>query len=86
VLVNNWATPRRHHYMLGGCGTREERLPEMIRTSAELMKRYPGLFREKTTGPKGIESTEGELRLRLHTLEQVAAWRTSFPKGVNKWR
>jgi TET-Associated Glycosyltransferase len=85
VLVNNWATPRRRHYMPGGCGTREERLPEMVRTSAELMRRYPGLFREKTAGPKGVESTEGELRLRLHTLEQVAAWRANFPKGADRW-
>jgi hypothetical protein len=72
--------------MEGGCGTREERLPEMIRTSAELMHRYPGLFRAKTRGPKGIESTEGELRFRLHTLEQVAKWRASFPKGTDKWQ
>jgi hypothetical protein len=86
VLVNNWGTPRRHHYMPGGCGTREERLPEMIRTSAELMGRYPGLFREKTRGPKGIESTEGELRLRMHTAEAIAKWRLNFPKGVNKWQ
>ena len=86
VLVNCWITPRRQHYQPGGCGTREERLPEMIRTSKELMRRYPGLWREKTTGPKGIESTEGELRLRLHSVEAVTRWRASFPNGVDAWQ
>ena len=82
VLVNGWGHPRRKHYAPGGCGTYEERLPEMIRTSAELMERYPGLFRMKTPGPKGIERYEGELRLRLSSLEQIEKWRANFGKVV----
>jgi hypothetical protein len=50
------------------------------------MERYPGLFRMKTAGPKGIEKTEGELRLRLSSLEQIEKWRTGFPKSADKWR
>lgn len=80
VLINGWGHPRRKHYAPGGCGTYEERLPEMIRTSAELMERYPGLLRMKTPGPRGIERFEGELRLRLHTVEQIAKWRANFGK------
>ena len=64
--------------MEGGCGTHEERMPEMIQTSAELMERYPGLFRTKTSGPKGVERVEGELRFRLHSLDQVARWQAAM--------
>ncbi len=78
VLVNGWGHPRRKHYMPGGCGTYEERLPEMKRTSAELMERYPGLFRWKTPGPRGVERFEGELRFRLHNLDQVARWQAAM--------
>jgi hypothetical protein len=84
VLINKWGYPKRTHYEPGGCGTYEERLPEMIRTSTELMERYPGLFRWKTRGPKGVEKTEGELRFRLHNLDQVARWREAMlhPENV----
>ena len=58
----------------------------MIRAHTEIMQRYPDLFRTKTRGPKGIERVEGQIRLRLHTLEQVAAWRAGFPRGVDKWK
>jgi len=73
ILINKWGWPRRTHYAPGGCGTYEERLPEMIRTSVELMRRYPGLFREK---PEDEHSkSKGELRIRFHNLTAVERWR-----------
>ena len=78
VLANMWGAPRKTHYTPGGCGTFEERLPTMITAHDEVMRRYPGLLRVKTRGPKGIERVEGQVRLRLHTLEQVAKWRADM--------
>ena len=81
VLVNRWCNPQKTHYTPGGCGTFEERLPTMKRAHAEIMQRYPGLFFEKGRGPKGTERVDGQIRLRLHTLEQIAAWQVSM-KGI----
>jgi hypothetical protein len=82
VLINKWGYPKRGHYAPGGCGTHEERLPEMISTSAELLRRYPGLFCEKGRGLKGTERVEGELRLRLHNVAQIAGWQSQMSQSM----
>ncbi len=76
VLINNYIKSIAGHYVKGGCGTYEERLPAKLKDCEYLMKKYPKLFRYKTkTGchPKA------ELQVCFTNLEQVERWR----KGLN---
>jgi hypothetical protein len=73
VLINKWGHPLRVHYMAGGCGPYEERLPAMIRAQQDLLGRYGNLFGVKNANAP--DKKQGELRLRFHSLEQVAQWK-----------
>lgn len=73
VLINKWAYPRSVIYQQGGCGTYEERLPSMLRAQQSLCKRYGRLLAAKNAGVEG--KRQGELRIRMHSLEQVEQWR-----------
>jgi hypothetical protein len=77
VLINKWGHPLRKHYMAGGCGSYEERLPAMLSAQRELTTRYGALFGIKNANAP--DKKQGELRIRFHTLEQVAAWRLGLP-------
>lgn len=83
VLINKWGHPLRKHYMPGGCGPYEERLPAMLRAQAELCRRYGALFGIKNANDP--DKKQGELRIRFHTVEQVAKWRAALPMDPN-WR
>lgn len=81
VLINRWGHPLRRHYMAGGCGPYEERLPAMLRAQTDLTKRYGAVFGIKNADAP--EKKQGELRIRFNTLEQVAAWRDGLKKDPN---
>lgn len=82
VLVNRWGHPLRRHYMPGGCGPYEERLPAMLRAQKELSGRYGDVFGIKNANAP--DKKQGELRVRFNTLEQVEAWRSALrAQGVN---
>ena len=76
VLINRWGHPLRKHYMAGGCGPYEERLPAMLRAQTELVTRYGALFGIKNAGK--ADKRQGELRVRFNTTEQVAAWKVAL--------
>lgn len=81
VLINKWGHPLRVHYQPGGCGPYLERLPDMAHAQQELTARYGALFGIKNANsPK---KKQGELRIRLRTVEQVAAWRAALPADPN---
>lgn len=83
VLINKWGHPMRRHYMAGGCGPYDERLPSMMRAQQDLCARYGDLFAIKNEGRE--DKRQGELRIRFNSLEQVEKWRAELPHDPN-WR
>jgi hypothetical protein len=72
ILINRFVFPMSPHFTLGGLGTVEQRVIIRTREVRELLERYNGLFSVKN--PKGMPKNQ-DVRLRLHTLTQIAEWR-----------
>lgn len=72
VLVHKWCRAEARHYMPGGMGTKAERCEQRQRDCRALMRLYPGLFRLK---PQATRRGEWDLRLNIHSIEGIAAWR-----------
>ena len=72
VLINRFVFPGSPHFATGGHGTVAERFIIRTREVRELLDRYNGLFSIKN--PPGMPKNQ-DVRLRLHTLAQIAKWR-----------
>lgn len=68
VVINSYLKPVSKHYMEGGIGTYEQRLPRKKVSCANLMKRYPGLFDFK-------EDDKSDVRIKLRTPKALNDWR-----------
>jgi hypothetical protein len=69
VLVNKWGHPISEHYQAGGLGPYAQRLPLKRLAVADIMTRFPGLFRSHK---------DGELVLRWRELDQIERWRSEM--------
>jgi hypothetical protein len=82
VLVNKWGRPCTQMYKAGGCGPYLERLPAMLQAQQQLLQRYGALLGAKNEGREG--KRQGELRIRMRTVEQVEQWRAALKaRGVD---
>lgn len=72
ALRNEYLWCKRKHFMKGGIGSYDQRLPGYLHDTRYLMKKYPGLFRvnSKKDVPEGAE-----IVVRLTDLNQVEKWR-----------
>jgi len=76
ILVNHYVCPINRHFLKGGLGVYEDRIPYRLKDCEILMKRYAGLFRYRKSYP-GVKNyvPKTDLQIRLHNKKQVAAWR-----------
>jgi hypothetical protein len=73
AVTNNFVAIRAGHYMPGGMGTYDQRVPYRRHDVQELLKRYPGLFRIKDRA--GFEHGT-DLQLMIHSPAALNAWRS----------
>lgn len=80
ALVNNYVYPVAKHYQAGGMGTMEQRLPDRSRDVEILMKKYPGLLRNKNKA-----DNNPDLAIRYHEKKHIEEWRRQirFIRGNN---
>lgn len=79
VLINRFVRPDALYCQTGGMGSWLSRIPMRERQCRYLMDKYPGLFRTYLQKPEGPDGLRGhDLALRLHTPEQIRAWRKAI--------
>ena len=75
ILINNWIEVIKIHKNPGGCGTLEERTPNMIHASALIMEKWPGLFKYAEVENRAPGSV---LKFAIDR-RKLEAWRSSRP-------
>jgi len=68
VAINRYIKPMKTFFEAGGIGTFEERKPNLIECSNELLRRYPGLVRRN-------KGQEYQLTFAVRSLKGVEKWR-----------